>query len=303
MTRPNPSQAGRQRRRLLRLRRLLRRRRPLRRLFLLLLLLCLLPATVNAATVQVYAAASLTETFRELAVLHERRHPGDEVELNFAGSQTLRTQIEQGAPADVFASADHVHMSALRRQGLVHPDSVFARNRLVVVTPPRDERVTSLADLAQPDLRLALADPNVPAGRYALALLERAASPAANDTRVGASPSANDAPVGVAPAVDEAFVAAVRANVVSFEATVRSALAKVVLGEVDASIVYRTDARTVLGKVRTVEVPEAQEIVAEYPIAVLEDAREPEAAARFVALVLAPEGQAILARHGFEPRP
>lgn len=279
----------------------------------------LLPAAADAATLRVYAATSLTDSFRELAGLYEARHPQDEVELNFAGSQTLRTQIEQGAPADVFASADHVHMGALRAQELAQPDSVFARNHLVLITSPRDHRIASVADLAQPGLRLALADPNVPAGRYAQALLERAlhhggpdaeapagSAEARTDAAGRAGASGSTAPsAGSTPGSEDAtraFVEAVRANVVSFEATVRAALAKVVLGEVDASIVYRTDARSALGKVRVVEVPEAREIVAEYPIAVLEDAPEPEAAARFVALVFSPEGQGILARHGFEPR-
>jgi molybdate transport system substrate-binding protein len=138
----------------------------------------------SAETVRVFAASSLTEAFGEIAAVFEAGHPGTRVELSFAGSQVLRTQIEQGAPADVFASADREHTDALVRKGLLGPTRVFARNAVVVVTPAGAARVSSLADLARPGTRVVLAGPSVPAGRYA-------AGPAAS--RAG-RPGAGSAP-------------------------------------------------------------------------------------------------------------
>jgi molybdate transport system substrate-binding protein len=120
--------------------------------------------SASAEVLRVFAAASLTEAFRETAELYERTHTGDRVELNFAGSQVLRTQIEQGAPADVFASADLVHADALVRSGLLGPTRVFARNRVVVVAPAGEGKVRRLQDLARPGIKLVLAGSTVPVG-------------------------------------------------------------------------------------------------------------------------------------------
>ena len=235
----------------------------------------LAPSPAAPGTVRVLAAASLTEAFGEIAAAFEASRPGTRVELSFAGSQMLRTQIEQGAPADVFASADHEHADALVRAGLLGPVRVFARNRLVVVTPAEGARVLSLADLARPGTRVVLAGPSVPAGRYAAAALRRL-----------------DAEGGLGAG----FGARVRANVVSEETSVRATLSKVALGEADAGFVYATDASSASGKIRVLDLP--FDVVAEYPIGVLAGARSPAAAA-FVDLVLGERGQAILRRHGF----
>jgi len=235
----------------------------------------LAPSPVAPGTVRVLAATSLTEAFGELAAAFEANRPGTRVELTFAGSQVLRTQIEQGAPADVFASADHEHAEALVRAGLLGPVRVFARNRLVVVTPAEGARVLSLADLVRPGTRVVLAGPSVPAGRYAAVALRRL-----------------DAEGGLGAG----FGARVRANVVSEETNVRATLSKVALGEADAGFVYATDAASASGKVRVLDLP--VDVVAEYPIGVLAGARSPAAAA-FVDLVLGERGQAILRRHGF----
>jgi molybdate transport system substrate-binding protein len=234
----------------------------------------LCPAHGSAETIRVFAASSLTEAFREIAAQLQAARPGTRVELSFAGSQVLRTQIEQGAPADVFASADQEHASALVRAGLLGPTRVFARNALVVAVPAGAARVTSLADLGRPGTRIVLASPSVPAGRYAaeaLRLLDRDGS------------------------LGEGFLARVRRNVVSEETNVRAVLSKVVMGEADAGVVYRTDAAGAGTRVRALELPVA--VVAEYPIGLVVGGRA--AAAAFVDLVLGERGQAILRRHGF----
>jgi molybdate transport system substrate-binding protein len=230
----------------------------------------------SAETVRVFAASSLTEAFGEIAAVFEAGNPGTRVELSFAGSQVLRTQIEQGAPADVFASADREHADALAREGILGRTRVFARNALVVVAPAEGARVSSLADLARPGMRVVLAGPAVPAGRYAAEALRRL-----------------DAQAGLGAG----FGARVRANVVSEETNVRAALSKVVLGEADAGFVYATDAASAAGKVRVLALP--VDVVAEYAIGVLSGTSLPSPAAAFVDLVLGERGQAILRRHGF----
>jgi molybdate transport system substrate-binding protein len=255
-------------------------RPPTRSLPLIAILLMLSLAVAQADALRIFAAASLTEAFQEIATLYRAQYPGDTVEFNFAGSQILRTQIEEGAPADVFASADHVQMDAMKRKNLVGPDSVFARNRLVVVTPRKSPKVRELADLARPGVRFVIADGNVPVGRYTAQALEKM-------TRAGL--------------FGEDFQMRVMANIVSQETSVRAVLAKVSLDEVDAGIVYATDARTAAEKVLVLQIPDRMNVVAEYPIAVVASGAAKSAASRFVALVLSDSGQAVLAKRGFEP--
>jgi molybdate transport system substrate-binding protein len=226
-------------------------------------------------TVRVFAAASLTEAFGEIAAAFEAGHRGTRVELSFAGSQVLRTQVEQGAAADVFASADREHAEALVRAGLLGPTRVFARNLIVAVVPAGEAKVRSLPDLGRPGTRVVLAGPAVPGGRYAAQALRRL-----------------DAEGGLGAG----FGTRVLANVVSEETNVRAVLAKVVLGEADAGLVYATDASSARGRVRVIDLP--VEVVAEYPIGVLAGSRSPAAAA-FVDLVTGERGRAILRRHGF----
>lgn len=232
----------------------------------------------SAATLKVFAAASLTDAFREIAAVYEKAHPGDTVELSLAGSQVLRTQIEQGARADVFASADLDHAEVLRRGGHLGSHRVFARNELVVVAPAGG-KVARLGDLARPGLKLVVAGSTVPVGRYTTQTLGKLAA---------------------AGLYGDDFQARVTANVVSQETNVRIVLSKVALGEADAGFVYVTDARTAPGKVETIEIPDRYNVVAQYPIGVLAASAAPEAAAAFVALVVGPEGTEILRRFGFE---
>lgn len=224
----------------------------------------------------------MTEAFQDIGSLYRERNPGDELEFNFAGSQILRTQIEEGAPADVFAAADHVHMDALKGKGLVEPDVVFARNRLVVVTPAENPEVQRLVDLSRPGMRLVIADGNVPVGRYTTQVLGKM-------NRSGL--------------YGDDFQKRFLANVVSQETNVRAVLAKVSLGEVDGGVVYATDARTAAEKVRVLEIPERLNVIAEYPVAVVTRSAAKEGAARFVALVRSESGQALLVKRGFEPAP
>jgi molybdate transport system substrate-binding protein len=250
---------------------------------LLALILLLGPASARADVVRVFAAASLQEAFEDIASEYRRRHPTDDVELHFGGSQLLRTQIEQGAPADVFVSADRVQMDALvagRHVG--DSTAVCARNRLVVVVPADGARAGRLADLARPGLRLVVAHPNVPVGRYTTRLLEM---------------------MGRSGLFGADFPARVTANIVSQETNVRAVLAKVSLGEADAGFVYSTDAAGAVRKVAALDIPDGMNVVAEYPIAVVAGTRSPAAAARFVQFVLDEPGQALLAKRGFLPAP
>lgn len=234
----------------------------------------------SAGTLRVFAAASLTDAFHEIAEVYERAHPGDSVELNFAGSQVLRTQIEQGAAADVFASADLAHADALKGAGLLGPHQVFARNRLVVVVPAHDARVGRLQDLVRPGTKVVVAGATVPVGRYTTQVMSRMAA---------------------AGRFGDDFQMRVQANVASQETNVRAVLAKVALGEADAGFVYATDAATLPEKVRMFDIPKRYNVVAEYPIGVVTRSAAAEQAKAFVALVLGQEGQAILRRYGFAP--
>ncbi len=222
--------------------------------------------------ITVFAAASLSDAFGELAIAFEAQHPDVAVRLSFAGSAALRTQILEGAPADVFASASPDEVEALEAGGLVRDQRALASNTLVVAT--RDDDIGSFEDLAAPGVRLVLAGEDVPAGRYARAALVLADGDGA---------------------YGEDFAGRVLANVRSNEANVRAALAKVELGEADAAIVYATDLAAADG-VRAAPVPDRFQVAAEYRIALLSGS---DAAEAFVAFATSPEGTAVLARHGF----
>lgn len=244
-------------------------------LILILLSACASNARGPASTkLTVFAAASLTESFGEIATAFEASHPGVNVTLNFAGSNTLRAQIDQGAQADVFASANTKEMDALIASGLVAQDAsqTFLSNRLVVVAPPDNPAgVSTLDDLARPGLKLVLAAEDVPVGRYARQMLDN---------------------------VSADFKAQVLANVVSNEADVKQVLAKVQLGEADAGIVYASDA-VAAPALPVIEIPSKWNVLARYPIAPLVNAPQPKLADEFVAFVLSPDGQSILRKWGF----
>lgn len=248
-------------------------RRPLL-LALLGLLLAAGAPHARAADVTVFAASSLTDAFTALAHAFERARPGTHVVLNFAASSTLATQVLQGAPADVFASADERQMARVVDAGLVDgPATPFAANRLVVVARP-GAGVRDWRDLARPGLQVVLAAPEVPAGRYAERWMQAV--------------DADGAP---------GFARAVAANVVSREPNVRQTAAKVALGVADAAVVYATDARG-LPDVEVVPIPAADQPPILYPIARLRGAHAAEAAA-FVRFVGSDEGRRTLAAYGF----
>lgn len=241
-------------------------------------------------TVTVFAAASLEEPFRELAGLMARKAPGTTVSLTVAGSQQLASQLVRGAVADVFAAADREAMQFAADRGLVLQPTPFAGNRLVIVAVDRPDMATILVsplNLATPGLKLVLAAPEVPAGRYARAML-------LNLSRV--------------PGYGPDFPDRVLANVRTDEADVRQVLARVQRGEADAGIVYRSmvagpDSLAARRGIRLMPIPAAVDARPTYVIARLRSVDDTASADAFIRLVRSAEGQAILARHGFAPPP
>lgn len=220
-----------------------------------------------SGSVTVFAAASLTETFDALAAEFEVAHPDVDVVLNYGGSSGLATQITEGAPADVFAAANESTMTTVVEADDAADPIVFTTNTLVLVVPEGNPAgVTGLADLANPALAVALCDQAVPCGSAAQTLLDSAGVTAAPDT---------------------------------LEEDVKAVLTKVELGEADAGLVYVTDAHASGSTVEIIYVPEAQEVVNRYPIAVLTGAPNPDAAQAWVDFVLSEEGQSALADAGF----
>ena len=223
-------------------------------------------------TLTVFAAASLTDAFTEIAADFESEHPGLEVRLSFGPSDGLATQIQEGAPAQVFASASPTWMDAVAEDPGVTDRADFARNLLVVITPADDPAgIASLEDLGKPGIKLVLGAEGVPVGDYAREMLANA---------------------GIGDAA--------LANVVSNEDDVKGVVQKVALGEADAGVVYRTDVTgEVKGDVRTVPIPDAVNVVATYPIGVVAGS-DTELAADFVDHVLGP-GRDRLRAAGFLP--
>lgn len=230
----------------------------------------------------VFAAASLTESFTEIGHLFESQHPGVTVVFNFAGSQALAAQLGEGAPADVFASANTKEMDNAIQSGRIAygGQKTFVRNKLAVIFPKDNPAgLTKLQDLARTGLKLVLAAAEVPVGKYSLEFLDKASQ----DAAFGAT-----------------FKDDVLENVVSFEDNVKSVLTKVVLGEGDAGIVYLTDVSLDnIDKVGRLDIPDALNSVATYPIAPVSDAAQPDLARAFIELVLSTEGQEILGKYGF----
>ncbi|MEU4690307.1 molybdate ABC transporter substrate-binding protein [Actinoplanes sp. NPDC023714] len=219
----------------------------------------------SGGPVTVFAAASLTESFTTLGEQFEAAHPGTTVTFNFGGSSGLATQINEGAPADVFASASPKNMQAVTDAGT---PTTFVRNQLVIaVGKGNPKRVAGLADLTAPGLKVALCAEAVPCG-------------AAAKTAVDA------AGVTITP--------------VTLEQDVKAALSKVKLGEVDAALVYRTDARTSAADVDAIEFPESAKAVNDYPIAVLGNAKNPAGGQAFVDYVLSADGTKVLTAAGFQ---
>ena len=244
------------------------------------------PAVASPAaksTLQVFAAASLADAFGELARRLEQQRPGLSVRVSYAGSQQLVAQLEQGAVADLYASADERWMSYAQAQGLVAGDpAMFARNELVVIVPKTNPaRIAKLQDLSRGGIKLVIAADAVPVGHYSRVALR-------NLSRTEGFPPD--------------FATRALRNVVSEEENVKSVVGKVQLGEADAGLVYRSDVTPAVGRyVRVFEIPEGANVLASYPIALLKDAPAPDAAKAFVELVLSADGQHVLERHGLLP--
>jgi molybdate transport system substrate-binding protein len=218
--------------------------------------------------VTVFAGSSLTDAFKKAGDELSKTNPDARFTFNFGSSSTLATQITNGAPADVFASADDANMQEVVDAKLTDGQPIaFASNRLeIAVAAGNPKKIAALADLARPDVVLVLAAPTVPAGKYALDALGKAG---------------------------------VTARPVSQEVDVRAVLNKVSLGEADAGIVYVTDVRSAGERVTGVDIPEQQQVVARYPIAVIKDSKSAQLARGFVDYILSPAGQNVLAEFGF----
>ncbi len=223
-------------------------------------------------TVTVFAAASLTGTFTELGADFEAAHPGVTVEFNFAGSSDLVAQLQQGAPADVFASADEANMAKLTGDGLQGSEpAVFASNTLEIAVPPGNPAgVATFQDLTTDGLNLVVCAPEVPCG---------------------------------AATAKVADAAGLTLSPVSEEQSVTDVLAKVESGEADAGIVYVTDVRAAGDAVEGIAFPESGEAVNLYPIATVKDSENADLAQEFVDLVLSAAGQDVLRAAGFAPAP
>jgi molybdate transport system substrate-binding protein len=233
------------------------------------------PATTIAASklsgpLNVFAAASLTEAFNDEKATLKAQDPNLSLSYDFAGSQALVTQIMQGAPADVFASADTKNMDKLVKAGLVETPQTFAHNMLeIAVAPGNPKHITSLADLEKPGVTLVLEDPSVPAGNYARQAFAKAGLPAPN-------PASN-------------------------ELDVKSTLAKLTSGDADAVVVYVSDVKSAGDKVQGVPIPANDNVTATYPIAVLKASKNQAAAEAFVNEIVSGSGQQALEARGFLP--
>jgi len=231
-------------------------------------------------TLNVFAAASLKESFNVIAAKYTRAHPNITIKLNFAGSQILEQQIASGAPADVFASADQTNMQKAVDAGLVGNSQVFVKNRLTVIIPAANPgNINTLKDLSRKGVKIDIGAPAVPAGKYSLQVLARMAQ------------SSNYGP---------AYENAVKANFVSQETDVKAVVNKVQLGEVDAGFVYVTDVTAaVSNKIKMIDIPDNFNVIAQYPIAVTKSSAHSNDARAFVQYILSPEGQAVLQQYHF----
>lgn len=221
-----------------------------------------------AGSVTVFAGSSLTDAFKKAGELLKVKNPGTNYVFNFGSSSTLATQIINGAPADVFASADDVNMQRIVDAKVTESGpAFFVGNRLqIAVAAGNPEQIAGLVDLARPGLIVVLAGPTVPAGRYALEALRKAG---------------------------------VTVRAASQEVDVRAVLNKVALGEADAGIVYVTDVKSAGSRVAGVDIPEQHQVLARYPIALMREAENPRLAKAFVDYLLSDDGQRLLAEFGF----
>ncbi len=230
----------------------------------------------------VFTAASLTGAFAEIGRLYENE-TSINIVFNFDGSQVLRTQIENGAYADILVSANKKQMNALKDDGLMNNSTifVFTRNKPALIIPgDNPANIHSISDLAKPGIKIVIGVKDVPIGDYTLQILDKLAS---------------DATYG------PEFKRKVIANVVSNETNVNYIVSKIALGEADAGIAYKSDVTEDLAaKITKIEIPDEYNVIAEYPIGILKQSKYPAQAEEFINLVKSDEGKAILEKYGFE---
>ncbi len=229
----------------------------------------------------VFAAASLNKVFPQIAAAFQQSNPGVQLTFNFAGTDTLTAQIEQGAPADVFAGASTKYGDELSGKGLIDTPQIFATNTLVLIVPAANPaNIASLQDLTKPGVKLVVGDSSVPIGTYTRKVLGNL-----------------DAAYG------SGYSTKVLKNVASEALDVTSILTSVSLGEADAGFVYVTDAKSAGDKVKTIELPAAAQAVASYPIAAVKASANATVARQFTTFVLGSQAQALLTAAGFGPPP
>jgi molybdate transport system substrate-binding protein len=237
-------------------------------------------------TLTVFTAASLTGAFTDIGNAYEKAHPGVKVDLVFDGTQALRTQVEQGATPDVFVSANAKHMDALKAEGFMDNQTVvyFLENGMAVIVPADNPaNITSLSDLAKPGVKLVIGTKDVPFGSYTRQVLDKMAAD---------------------PQYGQAYKDAVMANVISEETAVSSVIPKLTLGEADAAFVYKSDVQPGdRDKLRRIEIPAEYNVVAQYPLGILAESSQKDAATEFILYVTGPEGSAVLEEYGFDPVP
>ncbi len=239
---------------------------------------------VQKTDLTVFAAASLKDAFGETEAKFETAHPETNVVFNFDGSQALRTQIEQGATADVFASASTSHMTALKNQSLMNNSTIvnFANNKLAIIVPKDNPAgINSMSDLAKSGVKIVIGTKDVPVGSYTLQILDKAA----NNSSYGPD-----------------YRTKVKANVVSQETTVNYVVSKVALGEADAGFVYVSDVPAEYkDKVSVITIPDSLNVVAVYPIGALQASKNAAIDQAFIDYVRSAEGKSILQKYGFTP--
>ena len=231
----------------------------------------------------VFTAASLTGAFGEIGEMYENE-TGIHVAFNFDGSQALRTQLENGAYADLFASANIKQMNAVRESGLVNNSSVaiFTRNKLSLIVPKDNPaNIRNLTDLARPGVKIVMGTKDVPVGDYALQIIAKLG----NDSAYGPD-----------------YETEVMANVISQETSVSYVVTKVALGEADAGFAYVSDVtQDMISKIDKIVIPDEYNIIAEYPMGMLMESKYPAESQRFMDLVMSDEGRAVLEKYGFDP--
>lgn len=253
-------------------------------LTMLVLLACFSPAFAEEKhELTVFCGAGLTGALSEIGGLYENA-TNMSVEFNFDGVPALRAQIEQGAYADVLVSANLKHMDALKSEGFINNSTVevFARNKVAIIVPnDNPANVTGLKDMAVPGVKILMGTKDLPAGDYALQVLDRLAAD---------------------PEYGPVYKESVLSNVVSQETTVNRIVSKIALGEADAGFAFISDVSPeMIGKVTRISVPDKYNVVGDFPVGVLSQSKYPEEAQAFLDLMRSSDGQAVLEKYGFIP--